>query len=97
MMVEYCFACGALVNRNDRNVVCIMWGDGDAGRDEMVVPWRTTFERLCLSDQWALKQAGGLVFRHGGLEVSLVLDMSSERTKTRGDSVLPIRATRRYV
>lgn len=97
MVVECCFACGALVNRGNRNVVVIMWGDGDPGRDEMVVPWRTTFARLCFRDREALKAAAGLVFRYGPLEVQFVLDTSSEANKTRGDSALPIRATRRYV
>lgn len=97
MVVEYCLACGALVNRGDRNVVVIMWGDGDPGRDQMVVPWRTSFARLCFRDREELKAKGGLIFRHGELEVELVLDTSSEGSKTRGDSALPIRATRRYV
>ncbi len=96
-VVEYCFCCGALVSRNDRNVVAIYWGDGDPGRDEVVIQWRTTHVRICQRDREELQAAGGMTFGHEDLEVRLVLDTTNEMSKTRADGVLPVRGTRRYV
>lgn len=93
--VESCFACGCIVPRLDRNVVAVFWGDGDPGRDEVVVPWRQLHVRLCFRDRMKLQEKGGLTFRHGEVEVQLVLETSNEKSKTRGDGVIPVRGTRR--
>lgn len=94
---EFCLSCGALVSRSDRNVVAIYWGDEDPGRDELVVQWRTTHARMCFRCRELLKADTGLIFMVSDLEVELVLDTTNEKSKTRGDGVLPLRGTRRYV
>lgn len=95
VFVESCFACGCLVARLDRNVVAVFWGDGDPGRDEVVVPWRQLQVRLCFRDRMKLQEKGGLTFRHEELEVQLVLQTSNDMSKTRGDGVIPVDGTRR--
>lgn len=95
--VEVCLGCGALVRRDGVGVLEVYWSAADPGRDETVQERRTTRGRACLACRRKLEDVGGLVTRHGFVEVTLSKIEPAGKWMTRGDRVTVVEGTRKRV
>lgn len=96
-MVACCFGCGALVGTGERNMVSLFWGDGDAGRDEVVEAGRETVVRMCRKCREEIVEKTGLDVRLGAMEIGLELDEALAKSKTGAHGILRTRVVRRVV
>lgn len=88
MYVEVCLGCGCLVPRDGVGVLEIYWSTTDPGKDEITDRKRTTRGRACLACRRRLRDVGGLVTRHGNVEVTLGKLEPVGKWMTRGDKVM---------
>lgn len=93
--VEVCLGCGCLVPRDGVGVLEVYWSEADPGRDEVGRGKRTTRGRACLRCRRQLEDSGGLVTRHGDVEVTLSRLKPIGKWMTRGDKVMIAEGVRR--
>lgn len=82
---ELCLCCGRLVHREEGQPIEVEWQDSLLRGDECGDAKRISRHRLCATCATVLHDSGRRTVEVSGVELELVLRVSTSKWKTRGD------------